>query len=269
MREDHVHAETGHQADDALRDGKGLAVGGRIGPAHGDALSLELVRAAEAVDDVQHVRHALRRMVDVALEIDQRGALFEHAVAPAFLNRRGHRAHVGVALADVHVVADADDVGHEGNHVRGFAHGFAVGDLGFALVEVLHRKAEEVAGAGEAEAGARGIVAEERDAEPGIEHAAGDVVFAQAAQDFRHEEGRGDFVIAFFPREEEVVLIQAGGVKSRRMSSRMRIVSMMRPLLVFGNRSIGEDEDRGKGRTLLKRGLPFPRPPFPSSSQDF
>ncbi len=85
--------------------------------------------------------------------------------------------------------------------------------LGFALVEVLHRKAEEVAGAGEAEAGARGIVAEERDAEPGIEHAAGDVVFAQAAQDFRHEEGRGDFVIAFFPREEEVVLIQAGGVK--------------------------------------------------------
>ena len=39
---------------------------------------------------------------------------------------------IGVALADVHVVPDADDVGHEGDHVGGLADGLAVGDLALA-----------------------------------------------------------------------------------------------------------------------------------------
>ena len=43
MRQHDVHAETGHQADDALRHGEGFAVGGRIGPAHGDLLALRCV----------------------------------------------------------------------------------------------------------------------------------------------------------------------------------------------------------------------------------
>ena len=83
MRQHDVHAETGHQADDALRHGEGFAVGGRIGPAHGDLLALELFHSSEMVDDVQHVSHALGGVVDVALEVDQRGPLFQHAIAVA------------------------------------------------------------------------------------------------------------------------------------------------------------------------------------------
>ncbi len=51
-----------------------------------------------------------------------------------------------VALADEHVVTDADDVGHEGDHVSRLADGLAVGDLGLLLVQILHLKAQQVGG---------------------------------------------------------------------------------------------------------------------------
>ncbi len=40
MCQHHVHAEAGHEGDDALRDGKGFAIGGRVGPRHGNLLAL-------------------------------------------------------------------------------------------------------------------------------------------------------------------------------------------------------------------------------------
>ena len=93
------------------------------------------------VDDVQHVSHGLGGVVDVALEVDQGGLLLQHAVLVALGHGVHELVHVGVALADVHVVADTDHVGHEGNHVGGLAHGLAVGYLGFALVQILNLKA--------------------------------------------------------------------------------------------------------------------------------
>ena len=68
--------------------------------------------------------------------------------------------HVGVALADVHVIADSDDVCHEGDHVGGLTNGLAVGYLGFALVQILYFQAQQVAGGSEGEAGTGGVVAE-------------------------------------------------------------------------------------------------------------
>ena len=80
MGQHHVHAEAGHQADDALGHGEGLAVAGRIGPGHGDLLALQVLHAAELVDDVQHVGHALGGVVDVALQVDQGRLLLQHPV---------------------------------------------------------------------------------------------------------------------------------------------------------------------------------------------
>ena len=77
---------------------------------------------------------------------------------------------VGVPLADVHVIADADDIGHEGDHIGGFAYRLAVGDLRLALVEILHAEPEQVGGAGETETGARGIVTEQGHGQPAVEH---------------------------------------------------------------------------------------------------
>src|SRR5699024_2399598 len=91
----------------------------------------------------------------------------------AVLETLGHGLNnfllVGVALADVHVVTDADDVSHEADHVRRLAHRLAVGYLALALVEVLHLEAQQVAGRGEGETGPRGVVTEQADAQARLE----------------------------------------------------------------------------------------------------
>ncbi len=73
-------------------------------------------------------------------------------------------AHVLVAFADVHIIANAHNVGHKANHVGGFAGGFAMGHLGFAFFKVLDFEPQQVAGRDKTEASAGGIVPENRDA---------------------------------------------------------------------------------------------------------
>ena len=58
-----------------------------------------------------------------------------------FLDRGRDFGHVFVAFAEEDVVANADGLGEERDHVRGLAHGFAVGDLRFAFVEFLKLQA--------------------------------------------------------------------------------------------------------------------------------
>ena len=53
MGQHHVHAEPGHQADDALGHGQGLAVAGGVSPGHGDLLALQVLHTAELMDDVR------------------------------------------------------------------------------------------------------------------------------------------------------------------------------------------------------------------------
>ena len=218
MGESDVHAEAGEQADDALRDGQGLAVAGGIGPGHGDLLALEVLHAAEVVDDVEHIGHALGGMVDVALEVDERRALLEDTVAVALFERVDEGLLILVALADEHIVADADDVSHEGDHVGGLTHGLAVGDLAHLLVEHLLLKTEEVAGGGEGEAGAGGIVAEDGDAEAGVEHLGVLVALAQVAQGVRHGEDRVDLLVGLVPGPVEVVLVHIVDVERFEMT---------------------------------------------------
>ena len=107
----------------------------------------------------------LGRMVAVALQVDDRRPLRQDAVLVARARPTAATSgHVLVALADEHVVADADDLGQEGDHVGGLAHRLAVRDLRLALVEVHAAQAEQARGAGEGEARARRLVAEVRDA---------------------------------------------------------------------------------------------------------
>ena len=149
---------------------------------------------------MRHVGHALRRVVDVALEVDQRGFLLEHTVFMPLLDRFDHFVHIGVALADVHVVADADGVRHEADHVGGLADGFAVRDLALALVEILHFKTQQVAGGRKREARARAVVPKQRDAESGIENLGRNVAFAQISQRVGDGEHRVLIRRAIFPR---------------------------------------------------------------------
>ncbi len=66
--------------------------------------SPSVLNAAECVDDVQHVRHALSRMINIALRSSpalgavQEHLLYVHRVRRALLTS----AHIGIALADVY-----------------------------------------------------------------------------------------------------------------------------------------------------------------------
>ena len=108
--------------------------------------------------------------------------MIQNAILVGLLHGLGDLGHVGVALADVHVVADADDVGHEGDHGSGLADGLAVSDLGLLLVQVLQLKAEQVGCLREGEARTGGVVTEQGDGQTRIEDLGRNVVLAQLAQ---------------------------------------------------------------------------------------
>ena len=170
---------------------------------------------------MQHIGHALGGVIHVALQVHQGGLLLQNAVAIAFL----HGVHEGglilVALADEHVVTDADDVGHEGHHVGRLADGLAVGDLGLLLVQVLHLQAQQVAGGGEGEAGAGGVVAEDGDAQAGIEDPGALVALAQVTQGVGHGEHSVDLVVGLVPGPVEVGLVHIVDMQSLQMACQL------------------------------------------------
>ena len=78
------------------------------------------------MDDVEHVSHCLCRVVDIALQVDKSRLLFQDAVLVALGHSIHNFVHVSISFADVHVIADPDDISHEGDHVRSLAYSLAV-----------------------------------------------------------------------------------------------------------------------------------------------
>ena len=171
---------------------------------------------------MQHVGHALRRMVDVALQVDQSRSLLEDAVAVALFEGVHEGLLILVTLMDEHIVADADDVGHEGDHVRRFADGLAVGDLRLLLVEHLLLQTQQVAGGSEGETGTGGVVTEQGDTKTGIEDLGGLVVLAQVAQSVSDGEDGFDLVVGLVPRPVEIALIHIVDVQRFQMSCKFK-----------------------------------------------
>ena len=89
--------------------------------------------------------------------------LLQNTVLMSLGNSVNHVVHIFVALTDVHIVTDTDHVCHEGNHIGSFTYSLAVGNLGFALIQVLNLQAQQVAGGSEGETGSGRVVAEQGD----------------------------------------------------------------------------------------------------------
>ncbi len=208
--EDDVHAEPGHQRDHPLRHRERLAVGGGVRPGHRQALAAQRLEAAVDADEVREVGEALRRVVEVALQVDHRRPLREHAFAVALGERGRDLRHVGVPFAEVHVVADADDLGEEADHGGGLAHGLAVGDLRGRLLELLGAEAEQVAGRLEGVAGARRLVAEDREPQAGVEEARREVGAVDLLERLRGGEHEAERRLALAPGEQEVAVVEPG-----------------------------------------------------------
>ena len=146
-------------------------------------------------------------MIGVGLQGDERGTVIQNAVLVSLLDRLGDLGHVGVALADVHVIADADDVGHEGDHGSGLADGLAVSDLGLLLVQVLQLKAEQVGGLREGEARTGGVVTEQGDGQARVEDLGRNVVLAQLAQGVGDDVERLELIGGLVPGVQEVAAV--------------------------------------------------------------
>ena len=126
-----------------------------------------------------------------------------------------------MTLADEHIIADTDDVRHEGDHVGSLANRFAVGDLGLLLVQILHLQTQQIAGGGEGETGAGGVVAEDGNAQSGVEHAGALVTLTQVAECVRHGENGVDLVIGLVPSPIEIVLVHIVDVQGGQMTCQL------------------------------------------------
>ena len=93
-----------------------------------------------------------------------------------------------------------------------------MGDLGLLLVEDLLLEAEEVAGGGEGEAGTGGVVAEQGDAQTGVEDLRGLVALTQVAQSVGYGKDSVDLVVGLVPGPVEVGLIHIVDVGLLKMS---------------------------------------------------
>ena len=115
--------------------------------------------------------------------------------------------HVSISFSDIHIITDTDNVCHEGDHVGSLTHGFPVGDLGFAFIQILYLQAQQVAGGGKREAGTGGIVTEQGNAQAALKYLCGNIVFAHKTQSVCQGEYSLQLVICFLPGKEEVIFV--------------------------------------------------------------
>ena len=174
------------------------------------------------MDDVQHIGHALGGVIHIALEVHQRGALLQNAVPVALLQSVHKGLLILVALTDIHIVPDADDIGHEGHHIGRFTDGLAVGDLRLLLVQHLLLQTQQIAGGGEGEAGTGGVVTEQGDAQAGVEDAGALVALPQIPQGVGHGEDGVDLVVGLVPGPVEVGFVHIVDVQRLQMTCQLK-----------------------------------------------
>ena len=115
--------------------------------------------------------------------------------------------HVFVALADVHIIADTDNVSHEGNHVSGLTNGLTMSDLALALVKILNLKTKQVTSRCKRETGTGRVITEQGDAQAGLEYLGGDVMLSHVTQSVSYGENSLDLIIGLLPGQEEIALV--------------------------------------------------------------
>ena len=210
MRQADVHAEAGHQTNDALRHGQRFAIARGIGPGHGDLLAFEVFQASEVFLQPGQIGHGLGGVINIALQIHQRRALRQYALCKPVIKRCADFAHVGIPGTKEHVVANPDHVCTEGNHVGGFAYRFAVSDLRFPFVQVLLGQPQKIQGGSERETGARRVVTEDRNTQAAVKNLGGNVFAAHTLERLGDREHLLELIRRLFPGQKKVLFMRIG-----------------------------------------------------------
>jgi len=202
-----IHAKAGHESNDGLRDGEGLAVGRTVGPAHDELLALEVLNATKVVDEVAKIGGGLSGVILIALEVDDAGLLRKNALLLALLAGLGDLELVLVALTEEEIITDADDLGHEGQHGGSLTNSLTVGDLALGLVHIENREAKKGAGRGEGGAGASGLVTEDGHSAVALEHTAAHVLLVELLKSLSSQNESVDLLLRVIPGAEEVTTV--------------------------------------------------------------
>ncbi len=83
-------------------------------------------------------------MVEVALQINQRGSLRQDSFMIAFRDGVGNFLHVGVPLSGIHIVTDADHFREKRDHRGSFTHSLAVSNLTLDLVQFREAQPQSI-----------------------------------------------------------------------------------------------------------------------------
>ena len=156
------------------------------------------------------ISHGLGRVINVALQVDQRRTLGQHPLLEPFIQCGAHFAHIGVTGTEEHVVTDADCIGAERDHIGRFTDGFAMGDLGFALIQILLGQTEQVQRRGVREAGSGGVIAENRDTEPAVKQFGADIFGAQGLEGFGQFQYQLQLLRGLLPGQQKIFFMQVG-----------------------------------------------------------
>ena len=121
-------------------------------------------------------------MVNIALKVYKSWSLLKNTIFISLCYSIHKFFLVGVTFSDVHVVTDTDYISHEGYHICCFTYGFAMCDLGFFLIKILHFQTKKVACRSERETCTCGIVTEQRNSKSALEYLCGNVVLSHVTK---------------------------------------------------------------------------------------
>ncbi len=86
--------------------------------------------------------------------------------------------------------------------------------LGLGLVEVHQRQPQQAGGAGEREAGAGRLVAEDGDRQPAAEDAGVEVGAVELLEDLGRQQHRPEVGLGLLPGEQQVLLVEVGAQRA-------------------------------------------------------
>jgi len=207
VSESDIHAEAGHESNDGLRHGEGLAIRGAVGPAHDELLALQVLNTTEVVDEVAKIGSGLSGVILIALQVDDTGLLRKNALLLALLAGLGDLKLVLVALTKEKIITDTDDLSHEGKHGSGLTNGLTVGDLAFGLIHIKDREAEKSTGRGEGGAGTSRLITEDGNGAVALEHAAAHVLLVELLKSLSGQNESVDLLLRVIPGAEEVTTV--------------------------------------------------------------
>ena len=207
MSKYNIHTETCHQTDHTLWNGEWFAIGWRISPGHSDFFAFQIFNTTKFMDDVKHICHTLCWMVNIALKVYKSRSLLKDTIFISFCYSIHEFFLICMSFTDIHIITNTDYISHERNHICCFTNCFAMGNLRFLFIQILHFQTKKVTCGCKRETCTCGVITEDRDSKTAFEYFCGNIIFSHETKSISNCEYSFQFIICFIPCPEEIVVV--------------------------------------------------------------